>query len=141
MQSIDAAQLVTDQHCIPADLLTGADLDGGEDADSVLSDSNESAGGHSMGDGSHGLVDEEQEDEDAAMDDVVTAKGNHKRREDKKLLPTEDKFVALCFFLPSCAWPCQLLQLRHSALSTQQAATHIVCSPDHMYVPCAFCCA
>lgn len=80
---------------LTADLLTGADLDGDEDADSDLSHSDESADGDSMGAGSDALDDEEQEDENAATDDIVTAKGNHKRREDKKLLPTEDKCVAL----------------------------------------------
>lgn len=81
--------------CLTADLLTGADLDADEDADSDLSHSDESADGDSMEHGSDALDDEEQEDENAATDDIVTAKGNHKRREDKKLLPTEDKCVAL----------------------------------------------
>ena len=127
MQNTDPAQLASDQFCIPADLLTGADLDGGEDADSELSGSHGSADEDSMDDGSNALDDEEQEDEDAATDDIVTAKGNHKRREDKKLLPTEDKSVALIFFLPLCIWPCQHLQFQ------LEAAKHIVCSPHHMY--------
>ncbi|KAL3145791.1 hypothetical protein ABBQ38_015168 [Trebouxia sp. C0009 RCD-2024] len=75
-----------------SDLLTGADLDGGEDADSDLSHPDESASGDSLSGASE---DAEQEDEDAATDDIATAKGNHKRREDKKLLPTEDKFLRL----------------------------------------------
>ncbi|KAL3156038.1 hypothetical protein ABBQ32_013026 [Trebouxia sp. C0010 RCD-2024] len=75
-----------------SDLLTGADLPGGEDADSDMSHPDESASGDSM---SAAREDAEQEDEDAAMDDIATAKGNHKRREDKQLLPTEDKFLRL----------------------------------------------
>lgn len=88
-----------------ADLLTGADLDADEDADSDLSHPDESASGDSMGDGSDALDDEEQEDKDAANDDIVTANGNHKQRQDKKLLPTEDKCVALSLFLPLYVWP------------------------------------
>lgn len=107
MQSIDPAQLASDQFCILADLLTGADLDGGEDADSDLSNSDESAARDSVGDVSDALDHEEQEDEDAANDDIVTAKGNHKRREDKKLLPTEDKYIALSLCLLFCIWLCQ----------------------------------
>ena len=107
MQSINVAQLASDQLCILADLLTGADLNSGEDADSDLSNSDESGGGDSMRDVSGALNDEEQEDEDAANDDIVTAKGNHKRREDKKLLPTEDKCVALSLSLPLYTWPCR----------------------------------
>ena len=90
-----AAMQASDQSYIPTDLLTGADLGGGEDADSDLSHPDESASGDSVGDWSSALNDEEQEDEDAASNEIVTAKGNHKRREDKKLLPTEDKYVAL----------------------------------------------
>lgn len=91
-QSVHAARLASNVFCAAADLLTGADLDGGEDADSDLSHPDESASGDSLSGASE---DAEQEDEDAATDDIATAKGNHKRREDKKLLPTEDKCVSL----------------------------------------------
>ena len=73
--------------------MTGADLDG-EDADSDLSDPDESASDDSVSAASD--EDAEQEDED----DIATAKGNHKRREDKNLLPTEDKCVVLHILLP-----------------------------------------
>lgn len=102
----------SDQSHLPADLLTGADLGGGDDADSDLSQPDESASGDSMDDGSGALDNEEQEDEDAALDDVVTAKGNHKRREDKKLLPTEDKYVPLSLSLLLYAWLEQHLYLK-----------------------------
>lgn len=76
-----------------ADLLTGADLSADDDkADLVLSDSDDSNSKDSMSAGGYALnEEEEQEDEDAASDEIATAKGNHKRRTDKGLLPTEDK--------------------------------------------------
>ena len=78
---------------INADLLTGADVNADkEDTDSDIGQTDESVSGDSMMAGDHALnEEEEQEDEDAASDDIATAKGNHKRREDKGLLPTEDK--------------------------------------------------
>lgn len=75
-----------------SDLLTGADLEGGEDADLDTSHSDESASDDSVSEASD---DAEREDEEAATDDVATAKGNYKRQDDKKLLPTEDKFLRL----------------------------------------------
>lgn len=111
---------------VTADLLTGADLNGDEDADSDLSHSDESADGDSMRDGSDALDDEEHQDEDAATDDIVTAKGNHKRREDKKLLPTEDKWVA-----PLPAFVCDL-PLAPAAL---RVSGHTTISPVLLCMP------
>lgn len=76
-----------------ADLLTGADLDNveDEDADSDRSHTDDSASSDSMSNQDDALNDLEQEDEDGANDDVATSKGKYKWREDKDLLPTEDK--------------------------------------------------
>ncbi len=90
---------------LDADLLTGANLNAGDEDDSDLSledDSDLSHEGGSAGedeldqdhiddlmDDDNGMGDDA--DEAAAGDDVATAKGNHKRRDDKGLLPTEDK--------------------------------------------------
>lgn len=80
-----------------ADLLTGADLNADGEDDSDLSLEDDSAGEDEL-DQEH--VDELMDDDDgmgddddeaAGEDDVATAKGNHKRREHKGLLPTEDK--------------------------------------------------
>lgn len=101
---ISVARLAPNKFPVAADLLTGADLPGGEDADSDMSHPDESASGDSM---SAAREDAEQEDEDAAMDDIATAKGNHKRREDKQLLPTEDKFVSCTSPLPLHLCPCE----------------------------------
>jgi len=80
-----------------ADLLTGADLNADDEDDSDLSHEDDSAGEDELSqehvddltDGDDGMGDDA--DEAAAGDDVATAKGNHKRRDDKGLLPTEDE--------------------------------------------------
>lgn len=94
-----AARLTSCQFRIGADLLTGADLEGGEDADLDTSHSDESASDDSVSEASD---DAEREDEEAATDDVATAKGNYKRQDDKKLLPTEDKCVVLHILAVIC---------------------------------------
>ncbi|KAL0024355.1 hypothetical protein WJX79_002946 [Trebouxia sp. C0005] len=83
------------------DLLTGADLNADDEDGSDLSHEDDSAGEDEL-DQDHvdDLMDDDDgmgddADEAAAGDDVATAKGNHKRRDDKELLPTEDKFLRL----------------------------------------------
>jgi hypothetical protein len=89
-----------------ADLLTGADLNADDEDndsdlshedDSDLSHEDDSAGEDELDqDHADDLMDDDDgmgddADEAAAGDDVATAKGNHKRKDDKGLLPTEDK--------------------------------------------------
>ncbi|DBA80599.1 TPA: hypothetical protein ACH3X1_007858 [Trebouxia sp. C0004] len=83
------------------DLLTGADLNDDDEDDSELSHEDDSAGEDELGqehvddlmDDDDGMGDDA--DEAAAGGDAATAKGNHKRRDDKGLLPTEDRFLRL----------------------------------------------
>lgn len=93
-----------------ADLLTGADLNADDEDDSDLSHEDDSAGdelGHEHADD---FTDDDDDDdmgddvdEAAAGDDIATA--NHKRRDDKGLLPTEDKCVLICSLPPnSLSW-------------------------------------
>lgn len=96
-----------------ADLLTGADLNADDEDDSDLSHEDDSAGEDELG---HEQADDFTDDDDdddmgddvdeaAAGDDVATAKGNHIRRDDKGLLPTEDKCVLICSLPPnSLSW-------------------------------------
>ena len=120
-----------------ADLLTGADLNtDDEDDDSDLSHEDDSAGEDELGqDHVDDLMDDDDgmgddADEAAAGDDVATAKGNHERRDDKGLLPTEDKYVLICSLQPdSVSWCLPVFWCLVSACCDDHDEMDMMCCP------------